>query len=214
LGNIQFSTECIRKFDKTEYVEMLVNPNENLFAVRPCSEKMRNAVQWAKVNNSLYYSRNISCAAYIKTLYELFGWNLEYKYRTRGIRRQKDDEILMIFDMSETEIFISQNEIISAEDKISSNEQLPNDLKPFTNGSKKNIMAYPMSWANNFGNNYYSQTQAKELALLSEENEWKSKEEGKPYSQPDLEVTSPDEIQFNIQKIISDMEQEVANDEE
>lgn len=212
--SIQCSTECVRKFDKVLYVEMLVNPNENLFAVRPCSKEIRNAVQWAKVHNGLYYSRNISCSAYIKTLYELFGWNTEYKYRVRGIRRQKDDEMLMIFDMNETEIFISQNEITSEEDETSPNEQLPKDLKPFTNGPKKDIMAYPTTWANNFGNNYYSQTQARELIFLSDENEWKVKEEGKPYLQSDLKVTSSDEIHQNIQKIISDMKQEITNDGE
>ena len=76
--SIQFSTDCIRKFDKTLYIEMLVKPREKMFAVRPSSDKIRNSVQWAKVNNNLYYSRSISCAAYIKTLYELFDWKFEY----------------------------------------------------------------------------------------------------------------------------------------
>lgn len=211
--NIQFSTECVRKFDKALYVEMLVNPNEKLFAVRPCPNKTRNSVQWSKATNGLYYSRNIGCTAYIKTLYELFGWNLEYKYRVRGIRRQKDDEILMIFDMNETEIFISQKGIKSDEEELSSNKQFPKDLEPFTNGPKKDIMAFPNTWANTFGNNYYRQIQARELALLNDENDWKAKEEGKPYLQTDLKVTSSDEIHHNIQKIMSDMEQEIINDE-
>lgn len=211
--NIQFSTECVRKFDQALYVEMLVNPNEKLFAVRPCPNKMRNSVQWSKSTNGLYYSKNIGCTAYIKTLYELFGWNLEYKYRVRGIRRQKDDEILMIFDMNETEIFISQKGMKANEEELSSKNQFPKDLEPFTNGPKKDIMAFPNTWANTFGNNYYRQIQARELALLNDENEWKAKEEGKPYLQTDLKVTSSDEIHHNIQKIMSDMGQETIKDE-
>jgi len=210
--NIQFSTDCIRKFDKVLYIEMLVNAKENLFAVRPCSKDIRNAVQWANVDNGLYYSRSIGCAAYIKTLYKLFGWNLEYKYRVRGIRRQKNNEVLMLFDMNETEIFISQKEINSNEDEISANKSLPRDLEPFTNGPNKDIMAFPNTWANTFGNNYYRQSQAKELALLSEENEWRVNEEGKPYSKTDLSVTSSGEIQDNIHKIMKEMEQETTND--
>jgi DNA invertase Pin-like site-specific DNA recombinase len=214
--NIQFSTECVRKFEKTTNVEMLVNPNERLFAVRPGSQETRNSVQWSNIYNNLHCPRNIGCAAYIKTLYELFGWNPEYKYRVRGIRRQKDDEILIIFNMNETEIFISQNEIISEED--SSDKQLPKDLMPFTNGPNKDIIAYPPTWANTFGNDYYSQSHAKELALLNEESEWKAKAEGEPYIEPDLEVTNPDEIELNIQNIMNDMQndmqQEVINDGE
>lgn len=212
--NIQFSTDCIRKFNKVLYIEMLVNAKENLFAIRPCSKDVRNAVQWANVDNSLYYSRSIGGAAYIKTLYELFGWNSGYKYRIRGIRRQKDNEVLMIFNMNETEIFISQSEIISETDDNSIDEEFPKDLMPFTNGPKKDIMAFPNTWANTFGNNYYRQAQAKELALLSEENEWRANEEGKPYSKNDLNVTSSGEIQDNIQKIMKEMEQETTNDGE
>lgn len=205
--NIQFSTECIRKFTKTLYVEMLVNPNEKLFAIRPCSEELRNAIQWARIHNKLYISRKISCSAYVKTLYELFGWHPEYKYRVRGVRRQKDNEILMIFDMNETEIFISQNDDETSEKPVLKN------LKPFTNGPNKDIMAYPNTWANNFGNNYYRQIQARELAILNAENDWKSKEEGKPFkSQPELNVTSSDNIQLNIKEIINDMQLEVIND--
>ena len=212
--NIQFSTDCIRKFDNNLHVEMLVSPNERLFAVRPCNKDAQNAIQWAKISAGSYCPRKISCAAYIKTLYELFDWNTEYKYRIRGIRRQKDNEILLIFDMNETEIFISQNEIISEEDLASPEEHLPRDLKPFTNGPKKDIMAFPNNWANTFGNNYYSQSQAKELSILNKENEWKTQEEGKPYLQSDLKVTHTDEIQDNIQKIISDMEQETNDGRE
>ncbi|MEI8129785.1 MAG: recombinase family protein [bacterium] len=203
--NIQFSTDCIRKLNKALYVEMLVNAKENLFAVRPCSKDIRNAIQWANVNDGLYYSRSIGCAAYIKTLYEIFGWTLGYKYRVRGIRRQKDNEVLMIFNMSETEIFISQSGIISETDNNLIDEEFPKDLKPFTNGPKKDIMAFPNNWANTFGNNYYRQAQAKELAILSEENEWKANEEGKPYSKADLNVTSSVEIQDNIRKIMKEM---------
>jgi len=209
--NILFSTECVRKLDKSLYVEMLVNANENLFAVRPCSNEIRNAVQWAKVNNGLYYSRNIFCSAYIKTLYELFDWNMEYRYRVRGVRRQKENEVLIIFDMNETEIFISQNGIAFEEGASPVEEQFPKDLKPFTNGPKKDIMAFPNTWANTFGNNYYRQAQAKELAILSQSKEWKSKEAGKPYSEPDLNVTDSDEVKQSIKKIISDMEGEIAD---
>ena len=212
LDNIQFSTECVRKFDKALYVEMLVNPSQNLFAVRPCSDKLRNALQWARVENGLYYSRGVSGAAYIKTLYELFGWHTGYKYRVRGIRRQKNDETLIIFNMNETEIFISQKEIKGSGGEECFDNSFPKDLEPFTNGPNKDIMAFPNNWADTFGNNYYRQTQAKELALLSENNEWKTNEEGKPYLPSELNVTSSDEVQNNIQRIISDMEQEITND--
>lgn len=206
---IQFSTECIRKFDKILFIEMLVNPNEKLFAIRPCSKEIRNAIQWAKACNNINHPRNISCAAYINTLYELLGWHPDYKYRVRGIRRQKDNEMLMIFDMKETEILISQNK--------DENKSIAvfKDLKPFTNGPSKDIVAYPNNWANNFGDNYYRQMQARELTILNAEDDWKSTEEGQVFNlEPALNVTSSENVQLNIKEILKDIQQEATNDRE
>lgn len=211
---IQFSTDCIRKLDNCYRIEMLVNPNEKLFAVRPCTEKVKNAIQWVKKTRNLYYSRSISCAAYIKTLYDIFGWNLNYKYRIRGIRRQKEDEAIIIFDLNETEIFISQDDVSAADAEATEESPLLEKIEPFTTGPKKDIMAYPNTWANNFGNDYYSQSQAKELALLKDEDDWKIQEEGKPYAESDLKVTSSDEIKNNIREIINEIKQEAISDGE
>ena len=125
---IAFSTECIRKFEKTLYIEMLIHPRDHLLVVRPCTKETRNAVRWANLNEGQYYSRPVSCAAYIKTLYNLFGWKFGCKYRMRGIYRHKDNEAVVIFDIKETEIFIPQNTLESDWDNSSSEEALlPND---------------------------------------------------------------------------------------
>jgi hypothetical protein len=45
--SIKFSSECVRKFSSTLYVELLVYPSESLFAVRPSTKQFRNSVKWA-----------------------------------------------------------------------------------------------------------------------------------------------------------------------
>lgn len=211
---IVFSTECIRRFDKALYIEMLVNPSEHLLVVRPCTKEIRNAVQWAKRNEGQYYSRIISCAAYIKTLYELFGWKSVCKYRVRGIYRQKDNEAVVIFDMRETEIFIPQDTLGSGrETRV--DDFLIDDIQPFTAGPKKDIMAYPSSWADNFGSNYYRHAQARELAAFDSQGIWNINEEGQPFSDsPGLNVTSAEVIGSEIKQMICNMEQEAAENGE
>ena len=213
--NIQFSTECIRKFDKVLYVEMLVHPNKHLLAVRPCTKKTRNAVQWTNVNESQYYSRNISCAAYIKTLYEIFDWKQDCKYRVRGIHRQKDNEAVVIFDMRETEMFIPQDVLESSQEESSEDDLLPDDVQPFTVGPKKAIMAYPSSWADSFGSNFYRHAQARELTAFYREGIWNISEEGQPFNDsPRLNITSAEVVHHEIKQIIGDMEQEAPRDGE
>lgn len=212
---IVFSAECIRKFDKALYIEMLVHPNKHLLVVRPCTKETRNAVQWAKLNEGQYYSRNVSCAAYIKTLYELFGWKSGCKYRVRGIYRQKDNDAIVIFNMKETEIFIPQDTLDSAREEIMTDDLLPNDIHPFTAGPKKDIMAYPSSWANTFGSNFYRHAQAREFAAFDHQGVWNVNEEGQPFSDSQvLNVTDSEVVGSKIKQIISNIERETVADGE
>ena len=210
--NIQFSTECIRKFDKVLHVELLIHPNEHLFAVRPCTKETKNAVQWANLKEGQYYPRNVSCAAYIKTLYEIFGWKLDCKYRVRGVHRHKDNEAVVIFDMRETEIFIPQNVLEANQEEAAKDDLLSDDVQPFTTGPKKDIMAYPSSWAYSFGSNYYRHAQARELAAFYRDGTWKVSEEGQPFSDSSgLNITSTEVVSRNIEQLIDDMKEEAPS---
>ncbi|MGB8453174.1 MAG: recombinase family protein [Anaerocolumna sp.] len=213
--SIVFSTECIRKLEKTLYIEILIHPNEHLLVVRPCTKETKNAIQWANLNEGQYYSRTVSCAAYIKTLYNLFSWKQGYKYRMRGICRQKDNEAVVIFDIKETEIFIPQDSLGSDRGKTTEDSILPNDVQPFTIGTKKDIMAYPSTWADNFGNNFYRHAQARELANFDKKGIWNLNEEGQPFSDsPRLNITNVEVIGSTIKQMICNMEQEIVKDGE
>ena len=97
---IQFSTTCVKKFNNNQYIEMLVHPLKNLIVVRSSNKKVRNSMQWAKMDTSgNIVSRKISGSAFVPTLYELFNWNKDYKYRIRGIKKQKNDVIFVTFRM-------------------------------------------------------------------------------------------------------------------
>lgn len=131
--NIWFSTRCIRKFDKQLYVEIFIHPGEQLLAVRPCAKEYRNAVKWAKINEDSYHPRPISGAAYLSTLYEIFGWNKNYRYRIRGVRRQKGSETIVIFDMQETETFIPGT---------LAGGYFEEDIQPLTTGFNKEVIVF------------------------------------------------------------------------
>ena len=206
----QFSTECIRKIEKSLYIEILVHPHQHLLAVRRCNKEARNAIRWSNVDDGQYYPRNINCAAYIQTLYKIFGWNYACRYRVRGIHRQKDQEAVVIFDMRETEMFIPQMVLGDEGDKVK-NDFLADDVLPFTVGPKKDIMAYPLSWADNFGNNFYRHAQARELAAIDKGGIWNVNEEGIPFNDSlGLNVTTPEVANNQIQQIIYNMKQEAT----
>nr|WP_319489245.1 recombinase family protein [uncultured Caproiciproducens sp.] len=213
--HIVFSAKCIRRFDKEQYIEMLVHPGEHLLVVRPCAKEVRNAIRWAKQYDGQYFARSISCAAYIKTLFDLFSWKLSCKYRIRGIFKQKDEEAVVVFNMQETEIFIPQDTLDTGLETQLDSDLLNGKVKPFTNGPKKDIMAYPTTWANNFGNNFYRNAQAYELMAFDRNGTWNVHEQGQPFSDsPPLSVTNAEVAGAQIKQLICNMQQEMDNDRE
>lgn len=208
-GCLNFSTECVRKF-QSNFVELLVHPGDQLFAIRPVSKEEKNAIQWSKQLNGQTIPRASSGAAYLPNLYELFGWNPDCKYRIQGIRKQNnDDESVLIFNLRDTEVLIPTDSLESSEDDVQRKVTFEEDVKPI--GTKKRILAVPEEWVYTFGNDYYH-SQAVELSTFSDED-WNLKSQGTPFnSEPSLNVTSTAEIEKTIETMIDGMKQE-ANDE-
>ena len=106
---LRFSSECIRRLNCAEYVELFIHPSKKMLAVKPCSNNDKRALRWTIYNNRKIYSRKINGAAFIGTLYEIFDWNTENKYRFRGTVREINSEKVIEFDLNEPEIIVTGN---------------------------------------------------------------------------------------------------------
>lgn len=206
---IKFSTECVKKFD-TQYIELFVHPGKDQLVARPASKQDKNAVQWSRQSEGKVLSKQISGAAFLPNLYELFGWNTERKYRIIGVKKQFGDDSLLFFNLQDTEVLIP-NKLLQTDEDEDGSPIFEENVKPL--GTQKNILAYPMSWTHTFGNNYYSQAQAAELATQTDEDDWNIRAEGTAYHpEPPLQVTSKADIERHIETIIDDMKQEVSDE--
>ncbi len=196
---VKFSTSAVRKFGKETYVEMLVHPGKQIFAVRSCSSENRNKIQWSKIRGGLATPRIISGAAFLPSIFDLFEWNINCKYRMIGLYRKSETDSIILFNASDTEVLIPP-------------ESLDTDtMTPFqSKGRKKSVLGYPAHWAESFGSNFYIQAQAQEMASLMQDNDIAAV--GTPYKDSELQPTSADDIQKNIEALMSDMKQEADND--
>ena len=207
-----FSRACIRKFGDTQFVELLIHPGERLLAVRKAEKTNRNALQWAKLNEEgVLAPRAFSCSAFRATLFELFDWNPSYHYRISGVRRQRESESVILFNMEETEVFIPQSLLL--EDALKEHPDIPQgaNVEPLTAERGNTFRAYPSAWADNFGNNYYRHAQAKELAKIDLAGAWQVTEKAQPFSSMELNVTPPNELLENIREIITEKKELNAN---
>lgn len=198
-GDIRFSCPAVRRLEST-LVELLMHPQKQILAVRTAGKECRNAMQWSKKKSGISFPRGISGTAFLSTLYSLLGWKDDCRYRITGIKRGKGNDAILLFNLTEPEIFIPN-------DTVSSLPESDTSVKPFTDSNRRNVRAYPPDWADTFGSNYYSHAQAQELAGFGKGMDPDISHASVIYKDSDIQVTSKDDIERNIEQIMSDMKE-------
>ena len=202
---LSFNKTCIGKIPNAKYIELLVMPGKCMLAVRKAPAGSHNAILWCREKNGEKVPRIISGNAFLPSLFSLFGWNINTRYKLIGTVHHKGDESVLLFNTRDAILYYD--------------EKAPDDLPPsggaeLTESSVKKRArkekAYPAAWGNSFGDDYYtSQTLFEDLA--PEETDWNTEKKGVPFNQHGIEsVTSKDKAAENIRQILTDLG---ANDE-
>lgn len=126
------NSACLRKFNTTEYVQILVNPEEKKLAVKPAGEEDKDAFRWSTGKNKRI-PRQIKCTIFFAKVYSLMGWNPNYKYKLLGKLVRSNSQLLFVFDLKSPEIFVRRTDIESGKIKTSRKA------------------TYPEEWQNQFG---------------------------------------------------------------
>lgn len=130
-GNkVYVNTACVRRLPDTEYVQILVNPEEKKLVVRPSEESEKDSFRWKSVGGKLK-PKQISCKIFFAKVYSLMGWNFNNRYKLLGKLIRSNGELLFVFDLNSPEIFVKKE----------------------INGVLKNSRApvYPEDWKDHFG---------------------------------------------------------------
>ena len=200
-SSILFSKPCISKLNRTQRIELLFDPLHQLFAIRASTLENRHSVLWTKNANKKCVPRSISGSAFLPTFYQLLGWKVQNRYRVRGVRRQKENETVLLFNLKDTEIIIP-----IASERYGGFDP---DLKPVSSNSHSNIIAYPASWADSFGTEVYAHEFSPELTAIDCHGQGKLQTPGTPVqSRHFLAQTSREEIKTNIEQLLQSMKKE------
>lgn len=146
---VKFSAACVRHFGAKRYVELLINPLEMKFAVRPTDSSNRSGVIISSNYNGKPQPREISAAAFSDTIFHLFGWNTACKYRINGILCEDAGQLVYIFDVADSETFIRSQELSVR--AASTNEETIHPLSTLG----KHVRAIPEQWVGTFGKEFY-----------------------------------------------------------
>lgn len=206
---LKFSTNCVRKFAKQQIVEILVNPVERKIAVRPTTKSNRNHVTFSKQEDLQFVPRQIASSAFSQTLFNLFGWNMDCRYRVLGSLYENENELAYIFDATESEAFLGPKALEKAG---LDNQDVPR--VQLLTSSRKYVRAIPAQLTQHFGKPFYLHEQT--LTALAEQNEtdWKLRMEGQLFETgKKINVTSFDILRSYIRKELSpETQMEVSNE--
>ena len=130
-NKVSVNTACIKKLPDTDFVQILVNPDEKKLAVRPCQEDEKDSFRWCSAT-SKRSPRQITCRIFFAKVVSLMGWNSAYRYKLLGKLIKSDNELLFVFDLTTPEIFVRSEK----EDGKIKTSRTP---------------SYPEEWQNQFG---------------------------------------------------------------
>jgi hypothetical protein len=102
---ITFNAGCIPLIQKTVHVEMLLHPNERLLAIRKTGAENKNAVPWR--------TGNMSAKELSRVLYELMGWQKDWRYKITANYFIKNNEQVIFFDLNCCEFYFRDKENVS-----------------------------------------------------------------------------------------------------
>jgi hypothetical protein len=128
---VSVNTACIRKVPDTDFIQILVNPEERKLTVKPCLEHTKDSFRWCS-NTSKRSPKQIICPIFFAKIIALMGWNPDYRYRLLGKLLKSGNDLLFVFDLTSPEIY----------------------TKVRTSGESRktsHIPVYPSDWKNQFG---------------------------------------------------------------
>lgn len=131
-NKVSVNAACLRRFETTSYIQILVNPEEKKLAVKPSTEEDKDSFRWY-TGKSKRLPRQIKCNLFFAKVFTLMGWNPDYKYKLLGKLIRANSELLFVFDLNSPEIFVRRADVESGKFRTS--------RKP----------TYPEEWQNQFG---------------------------------------------------------------
>ena len=101
-GSIGFSKQDLLLLNSCENVIMQVNAQDRKILIIPTTSKDKDAIKWIKKANPLE-ARKFSCPKLTDKLYENWGWDKSFIYRTTGRLVTVANKVMLFFDFSEPE---------------------------------------------------------------------------------------------------------------
>ncbi len=106
--HIKFNMACLRKFPGVTHIQLLIHPEQKRMIIRPCLPDAPDSLRWAKGGGKKELTnRDLLCRLFAAKVFDLMGWDKQYRYKLLGKPAVCNGEILFLFKLSDFELFVS-----------------------------------------------------------------------------------------------------------
>ena len=104
-GKVGVNACCVRKLTCAEYVQILVNREKKMLAIRPCDEYDVFPFRWCNEKNGKRYPRIVVGRLFHLKICDLMGWNPQDRYRVFGMFKRANGEEIILFNLNSIHVF-------------------------------------------------------------------------------------------------------------
>jgi len=131
---VVFNTACVRLFQDTEYVLLLVDRARKRLIVLPSDSYTKDAFKWSRSKGNKMLPRQSVCRVFGAKIFEMMNWIPENRYKIQAVYQVIDGQRLVVFNLEECEMVVP--EVITQADGKT---------------VKKRKRYYPQEWRESFG---------------------------------------------------------------
>ena len=144
---IYVNSVCLKKFPQTDYVQVLINPETKVIALRPCTEFEKDSFAWCCESKGKRKPKQTTCKLFFGMLASQMEWNPDYRYKLIGKLMRSKGQYVIAFDLRAAGMY----------------ERIRIDgSRPKT--SRKPI--YPSDWKEQFGLPYKEHQQSMQIDIF------------------------------------------------
>lgn len=102
---IGLNSARIKRLPQIDYIQFLVNRQTRKLAIRPCLESDLHSFQWCTNSGGKRKPRQVTGKIFFMKLFDMMGWNPNYRYKILGKLIRANGEYLFVFDLTSTEVY-------------------------------------------------------------------------------------------------------------
>lgn len=106
-SKVKFNMACLRKFPGVTHIQLLIHPEQKRLIIRPCQPDAPDSLRWARGGGDKELSnRDLLCRLFAAKVFDLMGWDKQYRYKMMGKPAVYNSEVLFLFKLTDFELFI------------------------------------------------------------------------------------------------------------